>query len=288
MSTRKPLYQRTFLAILICVVIFILVEAVPHMVFGVSDDDPRPGLLRITLNILLWFVIVPLWFRLPNGGEPFRDYLTSIGLKSRFPVLSGILLGLLAYAILIVCIYALLGAFWRLTPDFYIPPQIGKWLGCLDSGIFEEICARGVILAMLLKRFKEWPAILISAAIFGLGHMARVLVGANINEAMTLQVIRTFSWGVMVAYMVVKTRSLVPGILYHILGNLITIDVTLAASSAEWVIRVICVGAPVAAALASMLVCKLTLPLLRKAGALTTNTLALSEYEKFLNKIERG
>lgn len=267
MSTRKSLDQHTFLAILICVVIFILVEAVPHMVFGVSDYDPRPGLLRITLNILLWFVIVPFWFRLPNGGEPFRDYLASIALKSRFPVLSGILLGLLAYAILMACIYALLGAFWRLTPDFYISPQIGKWLGALDSGIFEEICARGVILAMLLKRFKEWPAILISAAIFGLGHMARVLVGADLDEAMALQVVRTFSWGVMVAYMVVKTRSLVPGILYHILGNLITIDVTWTASSAEWVIRVICVGAPVAAALASMLICKLTLPLLRKAGA---------------------
>lgn len=88
MYTPKPLYQRTLLAILISGVLFLVVLYVPRMIlYGAGVIEPLPILVTMALNLLLWFVIVPFWLRLPNGREPFQVYLTSIGLKSRFPFL---------------------------------------------------------------------------------------------------------------------------------------------------------------------------------------------------------
>ena len=201
--------------------------------------------------------------RLPNGGGPFQDYLTSIGLKSHFPLWSAVLLALLAYATWAGSQLLVVRAFgWFGGIDH--PSYLAGWLRGFDSGIFEEICVRGVILAILLKRLKEWPAILISAALFGLGHLIRILLGSPVPyELIVLSY--TFLGGIFWAYIVVKTGSLIPAIVLHILidttgfilvpgeGSIVDIDTM-------FLIR------RLVAAVAVLLVCMVIIPLLRRGG----------------------
>lgn len=217
MSTQKPLYKRTFLAILICGILYLFVLfALPMVLYGIGTADPWNILITMAFNVILWFVIVPFGLCLPNGRESFRDYLVSIGLKGRFPVPGGFLLGLLAFTAWGVCFLILDLAFGRFDPDLAILTQLATWLIALNAGIFEEIALRGVILTILLKRFKDWPAILICSTLFGLGHAAKMFFGLPALDGL-VQVTYAFLFGIFFSYIFVKTRSLIPCILAHIL-----------------------------------------------------------------------
>ena len=74
----------------------------------------------------------------------------------------------------------------------------------------EEIIFRGVVLNGL-RKFGMWPAILISSLFFMLMH-------GNIQ-----QTVYTLFLGIMLGYVVYKTKSLWAGIIVHFINNLITI-----------------------------------------------------------------
>ena len=85
------------------------------------------------------------------------------------------------------------------------------WLGILAivvaGPILEEMLFRGAITKELLKHYNPKLAILLSALVFGVFH---------INPA---QILTAFLMGLLLAWLYYKTRSLVPGILVHILNN---------------------------------------------------------------------
>jgi len=75
---------------------------------------------------------------------------------------------------------------------------------------FEEIIFRGLLFTTLRRRFDWFPSALISAGIFGLAH------GYGILGFLTV-----FFSGIVWAWMVEKTRSLVPSMIAHAADNLI-------------------------------------------------------------------
>jgi membrane protease YdiL (CAAX protease family) len=76
--------------------------------------------------------------------------------------------------------------------------------------LFEELAFRGLLFAILRRRFRFLPAALISAGIFGVAH-GYGLVG-----------LLSVSWsGVLWAWSYEKTGSLLPGILAHSINNLL-------------------------------------------------------------------
>ncbi|HEY9543605.1 CPBP family intramembrane glutamic endopeptidase [Prevotella sp.] len=94
-------------------------------------------------------------------------------------------------------------------------------LGYLAVGILvpltEEAVFRGAILRTLLKGMSgpwKWGAIVISAAIFGLAHG---------NDA---QFYHAFLIGVLIGWMYVRTGSIVPGVVYHVVNNSIAYILT--------------------------------------------------------------
>lgn len=79
--------------------------------------------------------------------------------------------------------------------------------------IMEEYVFRGVILGML-RRFGDGFAIVVSAALFGIVH-------GNIIQSSFAFVV-----GIILAYIVVRTNSLLPGIIIHFINNFRSLLVT--------------------------------------------------------------
>jgi len=80
----------------------------------------------------------------------------------------------------------------------------------LFAPLFEELAFRGLLFAILRRKFRFFPAALISALIFGLAH------GYGIVGLIAV------CWsGVLWAWIYEKTGSLAPGILAHAINNLL-------------------------------------------------------------------
>ena len=76
--------------------------------------------------------------------------------------------------------------------------------------LFEELAFRGLLFAILRRKFRFLPAALISAAIFGVAH------GYGVVGLLSV------CWsGVLWAWIYEKTGSLLPGILAHAINNLL-------------------------------------------------------------------
>lgn len=81
---------------------------------------------------------------------------------------------------------------------------------CLLPAIFEEALFRGIMLKNLLPAIGKWPAIVVSALVFGLMHL---------NPA---QSIFAFGFGILIGYAYVSSGSIWFGALIHMLNNAIS------------------------------------------------------------------
>jgi membrane protease YdiL (CAAX protease family) len=90
----------------------------------------------------------------------------------------------------------------------------------IRPGLWEEVAFRGVVVPLLSKKYNQIFTILISGVIFGLAHALNI-VGVLLsggNHLLTLfQVIYTTLIGFSMGYMYLKTKSLLPSIIYHYL-----------------------------------------------------------------------
>lgn len=86
---------------------------------------------------------------------------------------------------------------------------------CITAPLFEELIYRGLIIS-LLRPFNAKLAIFTSALIFGLSH-------GNLE-----QLFPTFAAGLLMAYITVKSRSLLPALIIHVINNFYAflVDVT--------------------------------------------------------------
>jgi sodium transport system permease protein len=79
----------------------------------------------------------------------------------------------------------------------------------------EEIAFRGLILTGLRRRFRTWTAVLLGAFLFSLYHM-------NV-----FQLLPTFFLGVVLGLLTVRSGSVLPAILFHMLHNTLLVGSTL-------------------------------------------------------------
>lgn len=93
------------------------------------------------------------------------------------------------------------------------------WLGILCVAVLgpvlEELLFRGAVTKVLLQKYSPTVAILLSGLLFGLFH---------INPA---QVVSASLIGFLLAWLYWRTRSVVPGILIHILNNGVSVYLSL-------------------------------------------------------------
>lgn len=199
---------------------------------GLPDYLPTSQFLQaISYHILTGFIIAPFILRLPQGKRTFRQYLGDIGLSRVRPFIRLVLLALSCYVILALSqtaasfVYRLFeqqpinGSFVRrvfnLSGD--LPPHSSSLLLSLPS-IFEEVAFRGIVLTVFLSKYSERKSIIFSAMGFGLMHLLNLTNGRELVWVMG-QVVWAFILGLFYGYVFVRTRSLLPPMIVHYLGN---------------------------------------------------------------------
>ena len=115
----------------------------------------------------------------------------------------------------------------------------------IGVGFVEELLFRGFLLDAIWKKSGMRRAILISGIAFGLGHIVNLFRGYGYLEQAG-QIVVAGGIGIVLALLVVITKNIVPGILFHIVFN-ISGSITNEASGNQKlytliVILVICIG----------------------------------------------
>ena len=183
--------------------------------------------------ILLFLLIVPKGMKLPRKDETILSYTKTIGLTRVKPLGRNLLVGFGATFILCCSLFIganLLGVF-IFAPDFLFwdpnPIYMGFasfgwfiWVFVIRPGLWEEVAFRGVVIPLLSKKYKKLLTILVSGVIFGLAHafnIIGVLLSGGPHIFTLFQVIYTTLIGFSMGYMFLKTKSLLPSIIYHYL-----------------------------------------------------------------------
>jgi membrane protease YdiL (CAAX protease family) len=83
-------------------------------------------------------------------------------------------------------------------------------------GLWEEVAFRGVVLRSLLTKYSARAAMVGSGGFFALFHLANLVLGQSVPEVVTKALV-AFPMGIALAYMTLKTGSLLSAILTHYL-----------------------------------------------------------------------
>ncbi|MBN1438957.1 MAG: CPBP family intramembrane metalloprotease [Anaerolineales bacterium] len=191
----------------------IAITAVAYLLLGFLEQLPGtylpPVLYFLTLGVLA-LVLMPFVLGLPNGRKPLRNYLEDIRLLPVKPLVRNILLGLLLAALALAAILAAALATGRFALDWSHVPAL-RWVKGLTRGIWEEVFFRGIILVLFMKIFSKGKAVFFATLLFALIHINPL----RFDAAMAVDVFSIFLIGLLFTYVVLKTGSLLPAIVFH-------------------------------------------------------------------------
>jgi membrane protease YdiL (CAAX protease family) len=214
------------------VVSIFLMGSVIFGLIGLPDDSPIVQFAHgMSYHILTAFILAPFVLRLPKGKRTFRQYLDDIRLSRMQPFLRLVLLALSCYIILALSqaaasfVYRLFeeqpitGDFVRQVFDLSgdLPPGSSSLLVSIPS-MFEEVAFRGIALTVFLSKHSERKSVIFSALGFGLMHLLNLTSGRELVWVMG-QLVWAFSIGLFYGYVFVRTKSLLPPMIVHYLGN---------------------------------------------------------------------
>jgi membrane protease YdiL (CAAX protease family) len=191
-----------------------------------SIDQTVDQIIQIVITCMLWcllvFLIVPFVYELPKKYDTFPNYLDGIHLTNFHPFKRILFYTVSCYFIFVI--FQLIGSLiygqYSFDPSRILPPE-SYWILNINAGLFEEIMFRGIILTLLLALYSEKKSLVISAVLFGLVHYANLLHEFNYEYFVFTsgQVIWAVGMGLLWGYLVLKTNSLIPGIVLHYLSN---------------------------------------------------------------------
>jgi membrane protease YdiL (CAAX protease family) len=234
-KTKFRLYEHPWLSLLAVVLTTIVSIILANNLvrwIGLSLNTPAGEFANaITYHVLTIFIFVPFVLRLPKGKRTYRQYLDDIGLTRVQPFIRLVLLGLSCCIILALSQAAASFAYrisegLPLTMNFVrqvfdlsgdLPPGSQSLLVSFPS-IFEEAVFRGIVLTVFMDKYSERKAIIFSALGFGLMHLLNLASGRELVWVLG-QVVWAFILGLFYGYIFVRTRSLLPPMIVHYLGN---------------------------------------------------------------------
>jgi membrane protease YdiL (CAAX protease family) len=231
------LYEHPWLSLLAVVatsvLLNILTGIVVYVLIGLPYDSPPAQFAAvISYHGLTVFLFAPFVLRLPKGKRTFWQYLDDIGLSRMQPFFRLVLLGLSCYIILALSQVAASSVYrifeglpidrtfirqvFDLTKN--LPPDSPSLVLSIPS-IFEEMVFRGIVLTVFLSKYSECKSIIFSSIGFGLWHLPALAAGGEPVWFLG-QVVWASIIGLFYGYVFVRTRSLLPPMIVHYLGNL--------------------------------------------------------------------
>ena len=230
------LYEHPWLSLLAMIltsIFSILLSGI--VIFGIlkqPDDSPTVQFIQaMSFHLLAGFILAPFVLRLPKGKRTYRQFLDDIGFTRVKPFFRLVLLALSCYIILALSQVAT-SLIYRLSQGLPVTAtfilQVLDISGDLPPGsaglfvtipsMFEEVGSRGIVLTVFLSKYSERKSIIFSSLGFGLLHLLNLLNGADFVWVMG-QIVWAFIIGLFYGYVFVKTRSLLPPMIVHYLGN---------------------------------------------------------------------
>lgn len=214
------------------ILVLLLVAAGAHRLGLPENAVIRPLITPTLAHVVLLFILVPLVFHLPEGKKSYRAYLTATRLQPVRPLIPLLLIGigcsfffltLLSFNSILLRViqgFSVDLTFLKYMIDLQrdLPPQSHGWIVAIPS-IFEEIAWRGVLLPVFMRQYPPRKSIVITALGFGLLHLLNLLSGVALYFVI-LQVILGSTLGIFYGYLVLRTNSLIPAMLFHYLVNL--------------------------------------------------------------------
>ncbi|OYT29546.1 hypothetical protein B6U98_02125, partial [Thermoplasmatales archaeon ex4572_165] len=177
--------------------------------------------IQIVMVVFL-FVLVPfLWYRLVNKYS-LKEIFRSIQLKKEqldMSFLWGVITAIIAlgFVLIIGVILSVSGVADENASNikdlellFSLPTIL---ILITFQPIAEEIFFRGFLLDKLQKPLGKNPAIIVTSLLFGVAHISM----GNVIPAIIISVV-----ALVLGYMVVKTKSLMTGIIAHVIFNIIS------------------------------------------------------------------
>lgn len=222
----------SLLAVVITIVVSIILATTLLYPIGLSPFMTSGQVTHdFVFQFLTVFLFVPFVLRLPKGKRTYRQYLEDIGLTRVQPFIRLLLLGL-SCAIILALSQAAASFVYRisegapLTWSFVrqvfdlsgdLPPASASLLVSFPS-VFEEAVFRGIVLTVFLGKVSECKAIVFSSLGFGLMHLLNLAGGRELVWVLG-QVVWSSILGLFYGYVFVRTRSLLPPMIVHYLGN---------------------------------------------------------------------
>lgn len=227
------LYERPWLSllavILVSIISIFLAGILIFRIMGLPDNLPLARFSQqLLFHILAVFVLVPFVLHLPKGKTTFRQYLNDIGLSRLQPFLPLFLLAISCSFILALSqaaasiVYRIFEGYpitWHFIGQVFnlshlLPGNSPDIFLALPSA-FEEVAFRGIVLTVFLSKYSERKAIIFSSIGFSLIH----LTSSRELGWVLGQLVWSFILGLFYGYVFVRTKSLMPSMIVHFLGN---------------------------------------------------------------------
>ena len=216
-------------------------------------------------------VMIPFLLKTPKEFKPYKDFLQAIHLSNHKPVDKLLYIGItgtvfvLFFSLFLTSIPGNL----ILTPENVFGPPIRDetmgWFGFIHHlipGVWEEVYARGIILAVLLRLYpkeqgRQRKAIIIGGIIFGCSHMLSIPILISNPIFILTQVVYASIIGIAFGYIAVGTGSLLPSIICHWLIDTFSVYITTSGGNILFLILFM-MGIIIASVFIIILVCQTT------------------------------
>ena len=195
----------------------IALTAVTYLLLGYLERLPGtviPVLLYFFALGVLALYLMPYVIGLPNGRKSFQDYCRDIRLLPMTPLGRNILLGLLMAMLTLSSILLASLVTGHFALDWSTVPSL-RWIKSLTRGVWEEVFFRGIILVLFMRLFPKRRAAVLATFLFAMAHLDSLTP----NLDMIVDIISIFFMGLLFTYLVLKTGSLLPGIIFHYLHD---------------------------------------------------------------------
>ncbi len=173
--------------------------------------------------------MIPFLLKTPKELKPYKDFLQVIRLSNHKPVDKLLFIGVTGTVFVLffsLFLTSIPGNLILIPQNVFGPPirdETMGWFGIIHHlipGVWEEVYARGLVLAVLLRLYpkeqgRQRKAIIIGGIIFGCSHMLSVPILISNPIYILTQVVYASIIGIAFGYIAVGTGSLLPSIICH-------------------------------------------------------------------------
>ena len=204
---RFPVTQIVISIIVCCGIVALGQVIVLQLLQLTSLDKDSKNLINGLVAAVLIIGSYIIWFRFYEKRAISELSLKGIGRQ----VITGIALGAVLQSLTILVIY-LAGGFRVITinPILFVIPSL---VGAFAVAVFEEVIVRGIVFRLIEKRWGSYVALLVSALIFGVLHLA------NPNSSVIAALGLAIQAGLLLASAYIYSRSLWFPIAIHFAWN---------------------------------------------------------------------